>query len=221
MNLSYDLLPPSLYWMSHIAFAVLMGIAFYTAPWKRFRKSEQLHVFLGSAVILLLVWSLKAGINPGLNYHLLGGTLFALMFGWQFALIGVSLVLCGYIFNSGGEWATFSLNALLMGAIPVLLSSLVLHLAIRHLPHHFFVYVMVNAYFCGGLAMAITVGTAAGLLLGFEAYSFSELVDGYLPFAPFMIFAEGFFTGMLAASMALMRPDWIWTFDEGRYITGK
>lgn len=221
MNLSYGLLPDPLLWVAHAIFALLLGQAVYRAPWRRLRETRQLNVFLGCTVFLLLIWSLKAGIEPGLDFHLLGGTLLVLMFGWELALVAVSLVLAGITLNGSGDWGSFSINALLMGAVPIFLSYGVYRLAVRFLPHHFFVYVIVNAYFCAGLAMAATVLAASLLFLCCSPYTLDRLTDSYLPFAPFMVFAEGFFTGMLAASMALMRPEWIWTFDDRRYLTGK
>ncbi len=221
MNLSYGLLPEPLFWMAHAVFAVVIGRAVYTAPWKRLGDNQQRHVFMGSAVFLLLIWSMKAGIDPGLDFHLLGGTLLMLMFGWQLALISVALVLGGVTLNGVGDWSSFSVNALLMGAVPILLSYGIYRFAVRYLPHHFFVYVIVNAYFCAGLAMAATVFTASLLFLCCSSYTFDKLAGSYLTFAPFMMFAEGFFTGMLAASMALLRPEWIWTFDDRRYLAGK
>ena len=47
-----------------------------TAPWKRLADSAQLNVWLGTVVLLTLVWSMKAGVKPGLNLHLLGATMF-------------------------------------------------------------------------------------------------------------------------------------------------
>lgn len=221
MNISYGLLPDALLWLFDLIYALLLGRALLTAPWRRFKDGRQVNVFLGSAVFLLLMWSLKAGIDPGLSFHLLGATLLTLMFGWQLALIASSLVLFGITLNEGAGWFTFAANALLMGAVPILFSQLIYRLAVRHLPHHFFVYVLVNGYFCAGVAMGLTVLAASLLYLCCSAYTFDDLTRAYLPFAPFMVFAEGFFTGMLAAGMALMRPEWIWTFDDRRYLAGK
>lgn len=221
MNFSAGLFSDYIHWIAHPAYLIIMGFALYTAPWKRLTQGEQLHVFLGTTVVLLLLWSMKAGISPGLDYHLLGGTLLTLMFGWQLALVAVSLVIAGVTLNGSGDLYSFSLNVLLMGVLPILFSYAVFRFSVRRLPHHFFVYVLVDGYLCAGVAMALTVAAAAVLLACCGSYSMSELTHHYLPFAPFMIFAEAFFTGMLAASMALMRPEWIWSFDDRRYLAGK
>jgi len=221
MNFASDLFPIYLPWVAHLIYAAILGVAIWTAPWKRLKSNEQMHVFLGGCVLLLLIWSMKAGIHPGLTYHLLGATLFVLMFGWQLALIGLGVVLIGVIYYNGGDWQSFSINALVMDVLPVMLSYGLYRFAVRYLPHHFFVYVLVNGYLAGGLAMGITVLSSSALLVALGPYSLTSVVHDYLPFAPMMIFAEGFFSGMLTAGMALWRPEWIWTFDDARYLAGK
>lgn len=221
MNLSYELFPVYLHIIGYVLYGAVLGFAAKTAPWGRLRNKESLHVFLGSSVSLLVLWSLNAGITPGLNFHLLGATLFTLMFGWQFALFGMSLVLLGITLNNPLDWLSFGLNGLVMGVLPVALSYGAYRFAVRYLPHHFFVYVIGNAYVAGGLAMGLTLLTSTLLLVGWGPYSFDRLLQEYLPFAPFIMFGEGFFSGMLAAGMALFRPEWICTFDDERYLAGK
>ncbi len=221
MNLPYTLLPPWLHWAATALFVLLFAQAVRNAPWRRFRDKELMHVLLGSCVLLLLIWSLKAGIKPGLTFHLLGGTLFMLMYGWEVALVGISLVLAGTVLNGVIAWQAFAVNVLLMGALPVLFTHAVYRLAVWYLPHHFFVYILVNAFFCAGLSMALTVAAASLLLVGFGPYSIDAVLRNYLPYTPFMMFGEGFMTGMLVTGMALMKPHWLFTFDDRRYIAGK
>lgn len=221
MNLSYALLPAWLHWLATAGFALLFIQAVRHGAWRRFGNKELLHVLLGSCVLLLLTWSLKAGIKPGLTFHLLGGTLFMLMYGWEVAFVAISLVLVGNVINGLIAWQAFAINALVMGALPVLVTHTVYRLAVWYLPHHFFVYILVNAFFCAGLVMALTVATASLLLVGFGSYSISTMMRDYLPYVPLMMFGEGFMTGMLVTGMALMKPQWLITFDERRYIAGK
>lgn len=221
MNFTVDLFPESFYWLSHLAYALLLGWALYSAPWYKLRNRENFHVFLGTTVALLLIWTLKAGIKPGMSFHLLGATLLMLMFGWQFALFSISLVLMGQAAYGNIEWFSFSLNAVLMGGIPVLFSFAVFRLSLLFLPKHFFVYTLFNAYFCAGLSMGVTMLLASLLLACCSHYSVDTILHSYLPYSPMMIFAEGFFTGMLATSMVLFRPEWIGSFDDRRYLSGK
>lgn len=192
-----------------------------TAPWRRFSDRELLNVLSGSRVFLLLIWNLKAGIKPGLTFHLLGATLFMLMYGWQVALVAICIVLGASTLYGFIEWQAYAVNILLMGAVPIYFSHAVYRLAVWYCPHHFFVYILVNAFFCAGLAMALTVLTSSLLLVVFGPYNFATVKFDYLSYLPFMMFGEAFITGMLATSLALMRPNWLITFDERRYISGK
>ena len=43
------------------------------------------HVWFGAIVVLSLLWSMKAGVKPGLTLHFLGATALTLMFGFRLA----------------------------------------------------------------------------------------------------------------------------------------
>lgn len=221
MNFPATLFPAELYWAAHLLYLAAMAWALYSAPWHMLRDRENLHVLLGAVVAVMLLWSLKAGVHPGMGFHLLGATLLMLMFGWQFAMMALSLVVGGQVLYGNIEWFSFSLNALLMGVGPVAFSYLVYRISQYYLPKHFFVYTLFNAYFCAALTMALLVATSSLLLYCCGGYSWDDIYHRYLPFAPLMIFAEGFFTGMLATSMVLFRPEWIGSFDDRRYLSGK
>jgi len=221
MNLPYHLLPAWLHWLATLLLLLLLTKAVRNGAWRRFQDRELLNVFLGSCVFLLVIWNLKAGIKPGLTFHLLGSPLFMLMYGWEIAFVAICVVLTGGTLYGAFEWQAYAINVLVMGAIPVLFSHTVYRLSVWYLPHHFFVYVLFNGFFCAGLAMALTVSTSSLLIVLLGPYSLTTVVHDYLSLTPFMIFGEGFITGMLVTSMALMKPNWLITFDEQRYISGK
>ena len=87
----------------------------------------------------------------------------ALALGWA-----VSLVLAFSTWAGPAGWQAFAVNALIMGAIPVLFTRSFLYVCQRWLPHNFFIYVFVNAFFTGGVAAVLS---AAG------AHSVPVLVD--------------------------------------------
>src|SRR5512146_941466 len=138
MNFSAGLLPLPLYWLAAAFFTGILGVAIWSAPWMSFKTDPQrIHVFLGSCVALMLLWQMHAGLRPGLGYHILGGTLFVLMFGWQLAFIGLSLVALGSTLNGMGDFISMPLNSLIMAGVPVGLSYGAYRLAVRFLPHNF------------------------------------------------------------------------------------
>ena len=58
---------------------------------------DQLHVFSGSIVGLLLLWTMRAEIQPGFVWHLSGMVTLTLMFGWSLALLAGSVALLGTV----------------------------------------------------------------------------------------------------------------------------
>jgi len=222
MNLPDHLLPSAWYWFAHALYIMVLGAAIYAAPWRRLKDSEQLHLWLGSCVALMLLWSfLKTGIRPGLNFHVLGATLVTLMFGPYLAVVGLSVVLLGVSFFGYSGWESFSANALLMGALPVTVSYAIYRLADSKLPNHFFVYIFVNAFIGAAVAMAATGLATTGMFALSGVYSADYLTSNYLPYYLLMGWSEALLTGMLATLLVVFRPQWVATFDDARYIRNK
>ena len=153
MNLAADLFP--LGW--HVV-AILggLGVGLWvvrTGPWKRLLDGHQLNAVLGATVILALLWSINAGVRPGLNLHLVGGMAVTLIFGPQLALLVLALTLGAITLNGSIAWSAYPINLLLMVIIPVALATLAFRLVERVLPKHFFIYIFVNAFLCAALVV--------------------------------------------------------------------
>ena len=170
---------------------------------------------------MMVIWTIKAGISPGLSFHYLGATLLTLMFGWELALIGFSLVLAGTTLATGDGWHAYSVNGLIKGALPILLSFWLLRTAQRKLPPNLFVYIFVNAFLAAAISILASLLAVAGVLGAAGAYDGSYLVSGYLAFTPLMMFSEAWLTGMLIAIFVSYRPAWVRTFEDSRYLHGK
>lgn len=221
MNLTETVLPAWVLWTSAGLLLLILGRIVLRAPWQRLQEGQFIHVFLGSSVGLLLVWTLKAGVDPGLSFHLLGATLFALMFGWELAVAALTLVTLGTTFNMGHGWAVLPANVLVEGVVPALTTTLLLRASERWLPHNLFVYIFVNGFFGAGIAVLTSSLLAAGLLAVTDAYSVRHLQSGYLAFVPLLMFSEAWLTGMIVAVLVAYRPEWIQTFDDRLYLQGK
>jgi uncharacterized membrane protein len=221
MNLTEAVLPAWVLWVSAAVTLLVLGRALLRAPWGRLSEGQFVHVYLGTSVGLLLVWTLKAGVDPGLSFHLLGATLFALMFGWELAVIALTLVTVGTTLNMGHGWTVLPVNLLVEGVVPALATTRLLRASERWLPHNLFVYIFVNGFFGAGLAVLASSLAAAGLLAVTEAYTVHHLQSGYLAFVPLLMFSEAWLTGMIVAVLVAYRPEWIQTFDDRRYLHGK
>ena len=186
------------YWAAWIVWLPLFAHALWWAPWGRLKETELLNVWLGMIVLLTLLWSLKAGVRPGLNFHLLGATVFTLSFGPLLAFIGLSLVTLGITLNGDAGIFAYAANALLLA-----------------------VYIFVNG-FLGAALTIIGVGFAATLLLAMaDAYEWDYLISEYFPYFLLLAFSEAWLSGMLMTLFVVYRPEWVVSFDDSIYLTGK
>jgi uncharacterized membrane protein len=220
MTIDGNLLSPLWIWVFSLLYGAALLAALKMAPWGRFRNTEHLHVYLGTVVALLLLWTMEIKVQPGLSFHLLGVTAATLMFGWSLAVIAVSLALLGTCINGGG-WEGFALNAILAGVIPVTLTQILLILVRAYLPRHFFIYVLVNGFLTAGI-----VGVAAGYLAAWTlvltgAYSFAQLGQTVLPFFPLMFLPEAMLNGWVMVVLVAQRPGWVYSFSDEQYLKGR
>ena len=69
MNLTADLLGPAWRWAALALGGALLLQAGRDARWSWLSDSGRLNVFLGSVVSLVLLWSIRTGIRPGLGFR--------------------------------------------------------------------------------------------------------------------------------------------------------
>jgi uncharacterized membrane protein len=217
MDIPANLLPDSSLWIAAAVYVALLVTAGLTAPWDKLLDKEGSNIYFGAVAFIAVVWILRAGIEPGHNYHLLGATALCLMFGWQFALIAVSLVLVITTWQGPAGWETFAINALVMGAVPVLFTGIMLYACQRWLTHNFFIYVFINAFLTGALSMLLC-GLAASAVL---AMADNMPASSYLQVIPLLMFGEAFLNGMLMILLVAYKPRWVATFHDHWYLDGK
>jgi uncharacterized membrane protein len=221
VNLPSGLFPQPWLIAAFVGFGLLLAAALAGAPWRRLAGGAQASVWPASLVALALLWSMQAGVQPGLNLHMLGAMAMVLAFGPQIAFIGMSLVLVALTANGSGDWAALGLNALVMAALPCALAWAIFRAADRWLPNHLFVYVFANAFFGSALTLASVGLGAAALLAAAGAYSVEHLTTQYLPYFLLVGFSEAWLSGMVVTLMVVWRPGWVATFDDRRYLWNK
>lgn len=197
--------------------ALLLARLVQRIEWRRILQKDDLNVFLGATVAVLLLWLINTGIKPGLSFHLLGATVLTLMFGPWFALLSLGLLdaLTGLWQAHLSVWPA---NWLLNGAIPVLVTWSVFRFVDRKLPNHFFIYIFINAFFGAALAISL-LGIASTALVALSgAYTLDYLLDEYLPYYLLMAWAEAFSSGMMVTLLVVYKPAWVTTFDDARYL---
>jgi uncharacterized membrane protein len=221
MNFPDHLFPAAWNLMAWLPLLFVWGVSLRRAPWKRFADAAQLNVFAGSVVALMLLWSMKAGVQPGLNFHLVGASVLVLAFGPHLAILGLSLVLAAVTVNGAAAWSSFALNAVVMVVMPVAVAHAVFRLADRFLPNQFFVYIFVSAYLGAALAVLAIGLTATLLLFAAGIYGGEYLLNEYLVYYLLLAFSEAWISGMAMTLMVVYRPGWVSTFDDRRYLLNK
>ena len=219
MDIPADLLPVASLWVAALIYTALIIVALLTAPWSKLADNEASHVYFGAVAFVALLWILRAGIEPGFNYHLLGVTALCLMFDWQFALLAVSLVLLITTWQGPAGWEAFALNVLVMGAVPILFTRLLLYFSQHYLTHNFFIYIFLNAFLAGALSMLLC-GLAATAVLAL-AHDPETSASNYLQVIPLLMFGEAFLNGMTMTLLVAYKPRWVATFHDHWYLNGK
>ncbi len=220
MNLVSANIPAPWLWVLW-SLAALLGILIARrAGWSMLRDGTNLNIFLATTVAVLGLWLIKTGIKPGLNFHLLGATALTLMFRPLFALLAIALTTAA-ITLWHGEYAAFAANWLIMGAVPVGVSWAIYRFSDRKLPNHLFIYVFLNGFFGGALAVVAVGLVSTGFAALADAYPLAYLLDEYLPYYLLMAWSEAFATGILITVMVVYKPQWVATFDDRRYLLDK
>ena len=221
MDIPANLLPAGYLWAGGLLYLLLIVAALLTAPWSKIRDSEAQHVYLGGIVVLSLLWLMRADIPGGLSIHLLGMTSLCLMFEWQFAVLAASAVVAVATAQGPAGWDVFSLNVLLMGALPVLFTRASLYFAQRWLPHNYFIYVFVNAFLTGAVSILLVVCALALLQHVAGVYPGGMVLHDLVIIAPLLMFGEAFINGGAMTLTVAYRPRWIATFHDSWYLKDK
>lgn len=219
MSFSEGLLSGPLQWPLHLLYLLALAVSVWRAPWKVLVSNARLqHLLMGATVVLMLMWSLRAGISPGLSIHFLGVTALTLMFGWDLAVLSASLALLGMTLLGKESWDGFAANGICSIVIPVLVSVSILQYVERKLPKNFFVYLFLCAFIGAGVASA-SAGLSSALLLWLtDVYSWAKIKHEYVSYLPLIMFPEGLLNGILMTGMMVFLPDWVRTFDAKVYI---
>lgn len=221
MNLPDTLLGEGWYWAAWGVWLPLFVRSVRRASWSRLKESEHLNLWLGMIVLLTLLWSLKAGVKPGLSLHLLGATVFTLSFGPALAFIGLSLVAAAVTFNTDGGWLAYAANTVLAAGVGIGFSQFFFRILSAVLPRHFFVYIFVNGFF-GAALTVLAVGFVSSVTLAIAgAYEWDYLFSEYFPYFLLLGFAEAWLSGMVMTLFVVYRPGWVATFDDERYLANK
>lgn len=222
MNLPAKLFTEDWLWLANLIFAFFLYRAAISAPWRKLLDNgTMINALVGLVVGTFVFWQFNAGIRPGFNFHILGSTLFLLMFGWQIATVAITLVMFATWLRMDLGMITLGINGLLMVAIPVLFSDWVLRFSKKHLPKNLFLFVLLDGFVCAAIAIILNALATTLLLLVFSHYTWAQIQYYYLVATPIIMLTEAVATGMMITAFTVFQPDAVMNFSDEEYLNGK
>lgn len=222
MNLPAQLFANEWLWLMNFLFGIILYRALRYAPWRSVLDNA---VMVNALVALLfgtfVFWQLNAGIRPGINFHIIGATLFMLLFGWHVATAALTLVMLATWIRAETGLISLGINGLLMIALPVLFSDWLLRFSKKRLPKNLFLFVLWNGFACAALAIMLNTLATTLLLLGLSHYSWAQIQHHYLVATPIIMLAEAFSTGALITAFTVFQPQAVMNFSDEEYVNGK
>ena len=211
----------ALLWLCAMVSIAGVLLAVKIAPWKLVADKEHFNVYLGTIVCLLVMWMIRAPVHEGIEFHLLFLTTLTLMFGWSLAVIAGTTVLLGLCVAGISSWSGLLVNITSVVLVPVTF-SLVALILIRHwFTKHFFIYIYLNAFLAGGIAVVLSSFVSSLLLSLTGMATFAMLWDTYLTYFPLMFFPEAVLNGWFMTLLVSYKPHWVITFSDEDYLHGK
>lgn len=218
VQLEPELLSPVLRVATTAAALPVVGWALVTAPWRSWlSRPDRQHAWLGSLVLLLLLWSMRAGVTPGLSIQFLMVATLTLMHGARLALVGVGAILAADALLHG-SWPAWGASFLCFGLVPVAFVAGLHRLVERRLPNNYFVYFFVTVFAGSMVAFALAGLSRLGLLAASGTLDVARAGSEYLVYLPMVGFAEAFINGLVMAVAVVYRPEWVASFDDRRYL---
>lgn len=170
------------------------------------------------ALVLALLWRIKAGILPGLDLHILGITAVTLTLGWRLAILSCALATA--LLTAFGQITPelVALKLIISAFIPVLFTYLVFIVCYHYLARHFFIYIFVCSFLTAGVVACVNIILGGAFYYAIGEYSWHELSENYIYLSPILAFPEAMLNGMAITVLITYRPHWVKTFFDKDYL---
>ena len=146
MDLTAELFSPAWHACAAVASVVVGVWLTRNTPWQRLATVQARNLLFGLALVVALFWIMRAGVQPGLNLHMLGAMAATLALGSHLAIVAMALALTGVTFNGNMPWLAWPINFIVMVVLPVMFADFVRRQIEQRLPNHFYIYI-----FCAAL----------------------------------------------------------------------
>lgn len=219
MGFAPGVFPVSFLILCDFLYGFLIIICLLRADWARvsLEKTVQ-HILLGGTLVLALIWQIKADLYPGLEVHLLGLTVIALAVGWELAVLTGFFASVVKVLFFGLALEVMAVEALVVTALPVLVTYLFLWWERWMGFRLFFAYMFICGFFAAAFSAGAAASVSAFILWLFDVYPLPFLGEHYLQYLPLIMLPEGFVNGIVMAGLIVYFPERLITFDQTRYL---
>jgi uncharacterized membrane protein len=181
------------------------------------QESAAQHGLLAGVVIIAVIWTLQIPSPLGIKFGLIGSALFAVVFGYSRALLGLIAAITVHTLIVGGSWLNFGINTLLLAVLPVTLAVTLQQAVARLLPHNIFVFIFGNGLFVTLVVTALAgvlLVTTAAVTLGTGLRMATDHFVGVLLLA----WGEALMSGVIFTSLVIFLPRMVLTYDQDVYL---
>ncbi|MGE5160048.1 MAG: energy-coupling factor ABC transporter permease [Betaproteobacteria bacterium] len=217
MNLLHDNAPLALVILGWIV-VVPWAVRSVVAARRQFLPSPLAqHAWLAAVVATAFLWELHVRSPVGLDFGLLGGALFALVFGRARAILGLLAALALHTAMTDGTWLNFGINGALLAVVPACTASLLQRLIERWLPRNIFVFIIGNGLF---VTMATTALAGALLLAAATtgAQAVPRQIDEHVAYTLLLAWGEALVSGMIFSALVVFLPQTVLTYRQDIYL---
>jgi uncharacterized membrane protein len=174
------------------------------------------HGWLAAIVATTMLWVMHVRSPVGLDFGLLGGALFTLVFGQARAILGLLAALALYTALDDGAWINVGLNGALLAVMPAALVGALQRQLERRLPHNLFVFIIGNGLFVTLIATASTGGLIL-LVAALETGALAALSD-HVAYALLLAWGEALMSGMMFSALVVFLPQAVLTYRQELYL---
>jgi uncharacterized membrane protein len=217
MNLLYDNAPFALVIIGWVVLLPWVALSLLAVRGRFLPSSIAEHAWLAAIVATAFLWALHVRSPVGLDFGLLGGALFALLFGRARAILGLLLALALHTLMTGGSWLNFGINGTLLAVVPACTASLLQRLIERWLPKNIFVFIFGN-----GLFVTLVVTALASVLLIAAAAAGGAIqslqLNEHLAYSLLLAWGEALVSGMIFSALVVFLPQAVLTYRQDTYL---
>ena len=217
MNLLSDNAPLALVLLGWIVVVPWVTLSLLAVRTQFLPSSVAEHAWLAAIVATAFLWVLHVRSPVGLDFGLLGGALFALVFGRARAILGLLAALALHTLMTGGSWLNFGITGTLLAVVPACTASLLQRLIERWLPKNIFVFIFGNGLF---VTLVVTALASALLLAASLAgeHAAPRQLDEHLAYSLLLAWGEALVSGMIFSALVVFLPQAVLTYRQDTYL---